>query len=275
MRAKDKLKHLDVRPTRSRGQSFLIDQTFIQAILDFGQPKSGENLLEIGPGLGALTERLLEKGSLKVVEIEEKFCHDLKKRWPALDVICEDARQVDLSRFGPELVVFGNLPYAFSTEIVFHLIDHVGALKRAVLMLQREFADRMAAKPGGRDYGVLSISTQLWAEVTLGPIVPGTAFHPPVNVQSRVLELKFSPRPRFEVGEMSWFKKVVKAAFSSRRRMLHNSLAGSGIATLEQAEAALAASGIDSTRRAETLSIEEFAKLAAALGAILQIMNSD
>ena len=132
-------------------------------------------------------------------------------------------------------------------------------------MLQKEFAERMGAQPGGRDYGVLSISCQLFSDITLGPIVPGNSFHPPTKVQSRVLEMKFLSEPRVPIADIDWLKKVVKGAFLQRRKKIHNSLKASCIRSGTQIMEALEKASIDPNRRAETLSMSEFALLAESL----------
>ncbi|MBX7144095.1 MAG: 16S rRNA (adenine(1518)-N(6)/adenine(1519)-N(6))-dimethyltransferase RsmA [Oligoflexia bacterium] len=265
MKVKDKLAELDVRPSKGRGQNFLIAPEVIDSIIEFGSPGGSGTLVEIGPGLGALTTELSKYGLASVVEIEPAFCAELGRKFPGLRIINADARTFDYSSLGKDLVIFGNLPYAFSTEILFQLIAHAPAIQRAVLMLQREFAERVAASPGGRDYGVLSVNAQMSADIGLGPIVKGNSFHPPTSVDSRVIELRFLKRPRFDIPDIEWFKRVVKAAFSQRRRQLHNSLRGSSIVDPDKLDSVLAAAGIDPMRRAETLSIEEFVRLAQEL----------
>ena len=264
-RAKEKLRSLDVRPSKERGQNFLIDDSVIQSIVGFGAPKAEENLVEIGPGLGALTRELAKFPKLSLIEIEEKFCAELAAEFPKVKIVNRDVREVPFSDIGSDLVVFGNLPYVFSTEIVMHLVANAQVITRAVLLLQREFAERLASPPGGREYGRLSIATQLWADLELGPIIPGTSFHPPTSVQSRLVSLKFLKKPRVEIRDQVWFEKVVKAAFSKRRKKLSNSLFASGYLAKERIDAALTQAGIDPGRRAETLSISEFVALAEAL----------
>lgn len=265
MRIKDKLKELDHLPKKSRGQNFLIDQSVIKDIVAFGDPKKGEKLVEIGPGLGALTQELVPFGNLTVIEIEDKFCNELKAKYPTLDIINSDVREVDFSEIGEELVVFGNLPYSFSTDIIFHLITFSQNINRAVIMLQREFAQRLAAKPGGKDYAVLTISCQLSCNVRLGKIIPGNSFHPPTEVESQLVELTFPKTPPYQVDDIFWLKRVVSAAFMMRRKMIKNSLKASKVADGDVIDRALAASGIDPMRRAETVSINEFIGLATAL----------
>jgi len=270
-RVKDTLASLSVRPSKERGQNFLIDESVIQEIVKFGKPEKGERLIEIGPGLGALTKELIKLGDLTVIEIEHQFCATLAAEHPSLKVVQADVREVDLTRLkgaGEKWTLFGNLPYSFSTDIVFLLIEHANALKSGVLLLQREFAERLAAPPGGRDYGRLSVAVQLSADLTLGPIIEGTAFHPPTAVQSRLVRLQFLEAPRYDISDRAWFDKVVKGAFSQRRKKLHNSLRSSGFLSRETIDRGLAAASIDPNRRAETLSIEDFISLASCLGPV-------
>ena len=264
MKVKSKLKQLEVRPSKERGQNFVVSDEVISGILEFGAPQPNENLIEIGPGLGALTEGLFAVAPLKVIEIESKFCVELKSKFPSIEVINADARQVDLSTLGDSLTIFGNLPYVFSTEILFRLVDYRQNIKRAVLLLQKEFANRVGACPGGRDYGVLSVSCQMVADIRFGPIFPGTSFHPPTKVDSRLIEVTFLEEPRFGVSDLAWLNRVVRAAFTQRRRQIFNSLKGSGMFSVDQVKQVLAALAIDPARRAETLSLNEFVQMAEA-----------
>lgn len=254
-----------MRASKQRGQNFLINELVLDEILRFGNPQPHDRLLEIGPGLGALTGRLYGIGPLRVIEIEARFCQELARKFPGLQIVNEDVRRVDFSQFGNDLVVFGNIPYSFSTDIIFHLISQRAAIRRAVLMLQREFAERLAAGPGGRDFGVISVTAQVWAEFRLGSVVSGSSFHPPARVESRIVQMSFLSEPRVPVSDPLWFRRVVQAAFSQRRRKLHNSLKSSGLFSAEQVSRALADCQIDGSRRAETLSLLEFSRLAEAL----------
>ncbi len=264
-RAKDSLKELSVRPSKQRGQNFIIDPSVIGTIVDFGSPAATDKLVEIGPGLGALTEELQKVAHLTAIEIEPKFCEDLRQRYPNIKIVNQDVRQVEFSSLGEGLTVFGNLPYAFSTEIVFHLIDSFHSIKRAILLLQKEFAERMAANPGGKDYGVLSISCQLWADLKLGPVIRGDAFHPRANVDSRLVELSFLPSCRYQITDLVWFKKVVKAAFLQRRKKIVNSIMAAGIVRREALMEALARASISPDCRAEMVSISAFVALSEEL----------
>lgn len=263
-RIKDRLRALEVRPTKERGQNFVIDPTVIEAIIGFGAPTAEDSLVEIGPGLGALTAALARFPRLTLIEIEPKFCRELAQVYPHATIVNADVRGVDFAALGHELVVFGNLPYSFSTDIVFCLIDHAAVIKRAVLLLQREFAERLAAGPGGRTYGLLSVSCQLWADVRLGPVIPGTAFHPPARVESQVVELIFRRTPRVSLSDPLWFKRFVAACFLKRRKKVVNSLLASGLFPKDVIVQGFEVCGLDTNRRAETFSIEEFARLVAA-----------
>ena len=266
-RVRDRLGAMKVRPDKGLGQNFLIDSSAVDEIVRFGAPAADDNLLEIGPGLGALTKELSCFPNLSLIEIEEKFCADLRRRFPAANVINEDVRLVDLSQLGENLVVFGNLPYSFSSDIVFLLVDFAAVIKRAVLMLQKEFVERLCAHPGGRDYGMLSISCQLWAEARPGPVIGGDSFHPPAKVDSQLVELVFSKEPRCQIGDMFLFKRIVAAAFFRRRKKIANSIRASGAFPGLPLEECFERAGIDPNRRAETLSIEEFARLSSVWGA--------
>lgn len=265
MRVKQSLHRLEISAKKSLGQNFLIDPTVLDLIEQFCPINLTDQIVEIGAGLGALTERLVQCQSLAVIEIESKFCLELQRRYPGINVINADVRAVDFSKLGRDLVVFGNLPYSFSTEILFHLLGQANCIRRAVLMLQREFVERMAAQPGGKSYGALSVACQLRSNVRLGPLVAGSCFHPPTKVESRLVELVFLPSLRYLVTDLPWLERVVKASFSRRRKKLINSLTGSGLFPKELVKQVLAQLEIAAGRRAETLTIQEFVQLAELL----------
>ena len=267
-RTKRVLKNIGVKPSKSRGQNFAISPAVTQAIVDFAQPRSNEYLVEIGPGLGALTDLLLPYGLKDLVEIEENFCTQLQQKYPQLSVHQADARYFDyaeLAQNGNRITVFGNLPYIFSTEIVVQLMEYHQSISRAILLLQKEFVERLAASEGGRDYGTISISRQIVASARMGPIIAGDNFFPPAKVQSQVVELTFHKEPVIPVEEIAWLKVVVRAAFHMRRKMIDNSLIASRLVNAEKVPAALEKAGIDSKRRAETVSLQEYRVLAKAL----------
>jgi len=266
-RAKDTLRTLDVRPSKERGQNFLIRPEVPEAIVAFAAAAPDAHIVEIGPGTGALTELLARYSKLTLVEIEPKFAAFLREKYPHAEIIVQDAREVDFSRVGDDLFVFGNIPYVFSTEIVFQLLKYRKVVRHAVLMVQREFAERVAAAPGGREYGSLSVAVQVFADVELGPIVPGDSFHPPTAVQSRVMRLSFLREPRVELEDPAYFEVVVRAAFAQRRKKVLNSLLSCGRWSREVLVAALEGSGVSPDTRAEQIDIAHFAGLAKRLSA--------
>src|SRR5690606_24302093 len=153
------------------------------------------------------------------------------------------------------------------TEILFHVFDQKDVVSRAVFLLQREVTERIAAKPGGKEYGVLSVLLQMHAEVDVPHRVPARAFTPPPQVESAVIRFRMRERPLADPGDEALFRRLVKVAFSQRRKTLSNALRAGRIAAPEALSAALAEAEIDPQRRAETLSIEEFARLSRILGA--------
>ena len=226
---KQQLKSLGLRAKRSRGQNFLIDPFVLSEIATWAgtlNPAQFNHVVEIGPGLGALTQMLCSAKALSLIEIQEEFCQKLRSKFPSANIINEDVRFFDLSSLGLDLMVYGNLPYSFSTDIVFTLIKHRRSISRAILLLQDEFAARMAAAPGSRTYGALSIACQLHAKVELGSQVSGDRFSPPTEVTSRMISLSFSEESINRVSPEleAVLKLVLKASFSKRRRKLLNSL---------------------------------------------------
>jgi 16S rRNA (adenine1518-N6/adenine1519-N6)-dimethyltransferase len=264
-RAKDTLRQLDVRPSKERGQNFLIRPEVIDAIVSFAEAPPEAHVVEIGPGMGALTERLKGSQRLTLIEIEPKFCQHLAQRFPHAQIINFDARLFDFASLGSGLFVFGNIPYVFSTEIIFQLLRHRAVVAEAVLMVQREFAERIAADPGGREYGSLSVAVQVYAEVELGEVIPGNSFHPPTAVESQLMKLRFRQRPLVDLGDAEFFEVVVRSAFAQRRKKVLNSLLSRGRWNKEILIQALDRAGLSPDIRAEKITIEQFARLASEL----------
>lgn len=258
---KASLRKSGVRPSRTKGQNFLLDENVLAGIVEFAEPDFSQKIVEIGPGLGALTKYLAPAENLTLIELESEFCRELEKSFPNARIINEDIRQVDFSEIGENLVVFGNIPYVYSTDIIFRLIDNSKRISKAVLLMQKEFARRLAAPSGGREYGAISIAVQLWADIKLGSVVKGDAFHPATKVDSQVVSLQFLSEPRYPIEDYAAFRRLVKAAFMQRRKKLINSLKASGFYTSIDLPAVLEACGISGSRRAETLSIIEFVDL--------------
>lgn len=245
------------------GQHFLIDGAVAERAIQLAELAPGARVLEIGPGRGALTDRLREAGHPVVaVELDEALADGLERRAdPDLQIVRGDFLRVDLAALGDgPLPVVANLPYSTGTAIVSRLLEHPARFPRLVVMLQLEVAERLCAAPGSRAYGGLTVLCALHATATMGFLVPPRAFAPPPKVDSAVIRLDATTEPRADVGDRRLFRRVVQTAFGQRRKTLRNALsAGFGgdaaTAMLERAE-------IDPRRRAETLSLDEFARLA-------------
>ena len=272
-RIKRTLESLGVRPSKGRGQNFLFDPVWCEEIAQFAGLGSNDMVLEIGPGLGPLTAALLRRvRELHLLEIEEEFCRYLKREFPQLgesQIHHSDFRRFDLSqleRGDEKLLLVSNVPYSVSTGLITWFLENRSYFKRASLLLQREFAERVAAVPGTRAYGALSVYCQLYADCELGLIIPGTAFYPEAAVESRLLALRILPEPRIKVGDEARFLKFVHACFASKRKTLANSLFGAGeFANKSDAAEFLRRSEVDPNRRAETLSLAEFGRLFESL----------
>ncbi|MBI2016774.1 MAG: 16S rRNA (adenine(1518)-N(6)/adenine(1519)-N(6))-dimethyltransferase RsmA [Candidatus Rokubacteria bacterium] len=259
-----------VTKRRAFGQHFLRDAGTARAIVDLVAPTAADLVVEIGPGEGALTVELARRaGHVLALEVDRALAERLRRRLPAVEVREADARTWDYAALarpaGGRALVVGNLPYSVSKPILAALVAARAAIDEMALMLQREVAERVAAGPGGKTYGALSVLTQVHCDVRLALRVPPGAFRPPPKVESAVLHLRVLREPRVPVADVRRFKAVVRAAFAQRRKMLANTLgAGLGL-PLAAVRAAAAAAGVDPTRRAETLTLAEFAALARAL----------
>jgi len=249
------------RARKRFGQNFLHDQRVIDRIVRAFAPRPGQCIAEIGPGLGALTEPLLQlTGRLHVIEIDRDLVEDLRRRFDERLVIhAADALQFDyalLCPAGQRLRLIGNLPYNISTPLLFHLLRYVGHIEDMMFMLQREVVQRMTASPGSRDYGRLSVMLQSYCRLEKVLDVGPGAFRPAPRVDSAVVQLWPHDVALVADADRSAFARVVTAAFAQRRKTLRNTLRG----LLEPA--ALEALGIDPSQRAETLTLEQFRALA-------------
>jgi 16S rRNA (adenine1518-N6/adenine1519-N6)-dimethyltransferase len=255
---------------RALGQHFLRDPSIARAIVDLVAPTARDLVVEIGPGDGALTSIVAGRaGRVIALEIDRALAAVLRARLPGVEVLEADARGWSYAGLtapaGGRVLILGNLPYSVGKPILMSLIAARGAIQEMALMLQREVAERIAAPPGGKTYGSLSIFTQLYCDVRLALRVPPGAFRPPPKVDSAVVHLRVLPEPRVALADPQRFESVVRAAFAQRRKMLANALgAGLGL-PLDVVRRAAAASGVDPTRRAETLTLTEFAALTTAL----------
>ena len=255
------------RPRKSLGQHFLIDQNIVRKIVRLAELQPGETVLEIGPGKGILTEALLDEAGLVIaIELDSVLCAHLRATLgnrPNLKLIEGDAVAFDYTQVPGPFLVVANLPYYVSTPLLFRLLQEGRSVDRMVLMLQAEVAARLAAAPGGKDYGVLSIAAQFRCEVRQAFKVSPTCFRPRPQVGSVVVILTPQAKPRVSVRDEAFFFKVVRAGFAHRRKALLNSLRDEGFDAVG-AGLALKRADIDPHRRAETLSLSEFAALAEA-----------
>lgn len=256
------------RPRKRFGQHFLADQTIAERIVAMVQPLPGELVLEIGPGRGVLTQRLVARGGrLVAVEIDRDLAAYLRQRLagPDFRLIEGDVLDLDLGQLLREegrerLLVVGNLPYNITAPLLFGLLEQADHVRAAVLMVQQEVARRLAARAGTKDYSLLTVLLSLRAQVHPRIQVAPGAFRPVPKVHSTVVEVQFEPA-RYPVQDERIFGRLVRTAFGQRRKMLRNSLLGLCEGRREELEERGAAAGIDLSRRPETLSLEEFGRL--------------
>ena len=256
------------------GQNFLIDQDAAQRIVDGVGDVRNETVVEIGPGHGAITALLAKRaGRLICVELDRALAAELRFRFrneTHVEIVEADILTVDLAALqnnGATLRVIGNLPYYITSDILLHLCAHAAAIDTAVVMMQREVAERVAALPGSRDYGVLSVSIQRHADVSAMLTLPPEAFAPPPEVFSTVLRMRMRDRSA-ELGELdnTGFTRLLRTAFAQKRKTLGNNLRSAGL-TAETVNGVCAAAGITPNLRAETLTVAQFAALYHALRA--------
>jgi 16S rRNA (adenine1518-N6/adenine1519-N6)-dimethyltransferase len=247
------------------GQHFLHDQSILRRIVDAVAPRPDDHLVEIGPGQGALTLPLLKAaGKLTAIELDRDLIEPLRERARAigeLTIVSADVLTVDFTALaaGRPLRVVGNLPYNISTPILFHCLDHAVAIRDMHFMLQKEVVERMAAAPGSKIYGRLSVMLQLRCAVEpLFGVAPGS-FRPPPKVESAVVRLTPLPAALLPLPDQALIERIVRAAFGQRRKTLSNAL--SGVASVDD----LRAAGIDPGARAERVAPAAFVALAQRL----------
>ncbi|MDE5416003.1 16S rRNA (adenine(1518)-N(6)/adenine(1519)-N(6))-dimethyltransferase RsmA [Alkalihalobacillus sp. MEB203] len=267
---------------KSLGQNFLIDLNILARILDAAGVNEQVGAIEIGPGIGALTEQLAKRADKVVAfEIDQRLLPvlgDTLSPYDNVKIIHSDVLKADVSQVmreefkeGQDVMVVANLPYYVTTPILMKLLEEKLPIKRIVVMIQKEVADRIAAKPGSKDYGSLSIAAQYYAKAETVFTVPKTVFVPQPNVESAVLRLTIREEPPVEVEDESFFFEVIRSSFAQRRKTIFNNLTHHfGKDRKEQIEVALTTASVDPKRRGETLSIEEFAQLSNELIGLLK-----
>lgn len=279
VRTKEIMKKYGFSFKKSLGQNFLIDTNILRNIVDHAELTDESAAIEVGPGIGALTEQLAKRCK-KVVsfEIDQRLLpilEDTLAPYPNTTIIHQDILKANVQEVIEEelagitdIMVVANLPYYVTTPIIMKLLEEKLPIRGIVCMLQKEVADRIAAKPGTKEYGSLSIAIQYYTKAETVMIVPKTVFIPQPNVDSAVIRLTKRAEPLFPVISEDFFFKVTRGSFAQRRKTILNNLTSQLPAGKEKKElvlSALSAAEIDPGRRGESLSIQEFARLSDAL----------
>ena len=260
--------------TKSLGQNFLADKGVIDSIIEASDIGPEDLVIEIGPGLGVLTQREAQLAKkVYAIELDRDLIPILKDVlgiYDNVEIIHGDILKTDVRALiegsGCERArIIGNLPYYITTPIIMDLLENRVGAESITIMLQKEVAERITASPGSRIYGALSVAVQYYAEVVTVAQASKEMFVPPPKVDSTVLRLDIRKEPAVKVEDESLFFKVVKAGFGQRRKTLLNALTGAGF-DKERIKECLEKTGIENTRRAETLSLEEFALISDGLG---------
>jgi 16S rRNA (adenine1518-N6/adenine1519-N6)-dimethyltransferase len=266
------LREGDFKPRKRLGQNFLIHESVIDSILRLLELSSADGVVEIGPGLGFLTRRLVER-ALKVwaVEIDPFLFNQLSRgplgSHPTLHLVHADILKIQLHELLPagKVKLVANLPYSISTPVLFRLFDWREHFSSLVLMVQKEVADRIVARPGTKSFGTLSVWSQLQGRITGKVAVTPEAFFPRPKVRSTILKIELFSQPLVSSEELPWLRALVRAAFGQRRKTLANALAGLLKDGRPAVEALLRGEGIDPQQRGETLTPQNFISLARAL----------
>ncbi len=265
-----------LQPLKGLGQNFITDRSVLERIVDGAGIGSEDMVIEIGPGIGVLTAELAEKAAfVTAVEIDTRLLPVLEETLAEYDnihILNRDILKTDLGRiieesreegrFTGSVHIVGNLPYYITTPIIMKLLEDQVPADSITVMMQKEVADRISSGPGSRIYGAISVAVQYYCSVTKITDVPKEAFIPRPKVESTVLRLEPLKEKQIEVRDRKMFLRCVKAGFAQRRKTLLNSLASAGGIDKDTVRKTLETVGIDPGRRAETLTVEEFGKIA-------------
>lgn len=264
---------MNYRTKKRFGQHFLHDHGVIDKIIAAAQLDKNIKAVEIGPGLGVLTDEMLPLAErVEVMEIDRDLIERLEnRRDDRITIHAGDVLKLPWRDFltEPPYTLVANLPYNISTQVVFRLIEHRDLFQRMILMFQREVGERLVAEPGGKDYGILSVLCQLWYDMRMVTLVKPGAFNPPPKVDSIVLQFDPLAQPRVDPVDEVLFKQVVKGSFTQRRKTLRNSLRAGGF-NPDDVNVALETAEIVPTRRGETLTLDEFSVLTKAFHQLSQ-----
>jgi 16S rRNA (adenine1518-N6/adenine1519-N6)-dimethyltransferase len=259
------LREYDIRPSKGLGQHFMVDRRALERIVEAAELGSEETALEIGPGLGTLTQALAERaGRVIAVELDERMVEILSQTLadrPNVEIVRGDILELDPAELveGARYKVVANLPYYITSAVLRHLLEATAKPQLVVVTVQKEVAERLVARPG--QMSLLSASVQFYGHPRVVARIPARAFYPAPKVNSAVVRIDVYERPPVEVEDVDRFFEIVRAGFAQRRKQLRNSLAqGLGMRPKVVAEA-LSHCGIDPTRRAQTLSVEEWDRI--------------
>ena len=261
------------------GQNFLIDNHILEKIIEAAELTRDDYVLEIGPGIGTMTQRLAEEaGEVIAVEIDKNLIPILNETLADYDnvtVLNEDILKVDIHKIveehgGRPVKVVANLPYYITTPIIMALFESHVPLRSVTIMVQKEVADRMCVGPGTKEYGALSLAVQYYAKPEIITKVPAACFMPRPNVDSTVIRLTRYEKPPVEARDEAWLFAIIRAAFNQRRKTLANGIANAATVNVnrQQVEAVLAEMGLPAMIRGETLTLEQFAILSDRLRAV-------
>jgi len=260
------LRKYELRPDKRLGQNFLIDPVALQRVVQAAGISAMDRVLEIGPGLGSLTRYLASMArKVTAVELDRRLIAPLREvlaPFTNVDIVEGDILKVDLAKLllEPGYLVVANIPYYITSAVIRHLLEARQRPKQMVLTIQREVADRICAGPG--DMSLLALSVQVYGQPQIAAHIPAGAFYPAPTVDSAVVRVDVYDAPRIPAPALEAFFRLAKAGFSQKRKNLRNSLSGGLAWPVAQVEQLLAEGGIDAKRRAETLSIDEWGKLA-------------
>jgi 16S rRNA (adenine1518-N6/adenine1519-N6)-dimethyltransferase len=263
----------NLRAKKQFGQNFLISERAVRAIADATVATDEDWIVEIGAGLGTLTAQLVERvtaGKVIALEMDPDMIAVLRAELGTVDNL--EIEQIDAMRYdlkmvakwrGDSIIVCGNLPYHIASQLMFRVLDARAVVRHCVVMIQKEMAERIVAKPGTREYGAIGVMLRTYADISTVIKVPAGAFLPPPKIDSTVVKLVPLAVPRTPIANEKHYSNVVHAAFGQRRKTLRNAL--KSLWADQEVDAALSATGIDGMRRGETLDIPEFGALAVQL----------
>jgi len=273
------LKDHGLRPLKRLGQSFLEDKNVTCKILKISDIQGNDTVIEIGAGVGIMTE-MIARRARKVIalDIDPRMVSILRERLASchnVDVIHTDVLKFDFSTASPDVpsrkvTVIGNIPYNISSQILFHLLAYRNHISSMILMFQKELADRLVALPGTKEYGIPTVLVSMYAECSREIVIPRSCFYPVPKVTSAVMKLIIREKPQVDLQNHDFFFKIVKIAFSKRRKTLLNNIRSSRLLGHSEKDVAIALkmACIDGMRRGETLTAEELGKLCNALYSI-------